>query len=137
LVRGGGEHTKGDEMTTDEAIQHLSRHCYHFGDDKTAWKVVKAALAAETAARERAEAERDRLIEAWPEYGRQEDDGPSNFVPGCVEKIGDDWEDDDLKRYPTKAAAVRAAANLEALPATGEPATPTPATDNRAREGDE
>jgi hypothetical protein len=64
---------------------------------------LKAALAASEAARERAERERDRLIEAWP---MKLDDTDTR-----IEYL---WP-----KFATREAAVRAAAALDA-PATGE-----------------
>jgi hypothetical protein len=78
---------------------------------------LAAALAASEAARERAERERDALIEAWPEIY---DDGT------VVEMMDGSWsvrEDEMLVgTHATRADAVRAAANLDAATRTEQPA---------------
>jgi hypothetical protein len=105
---------EGPSMTIDEAIREIEgvTSAWDDAEAKKAVAVIKAALA-------RVTAERDKLIEAWPEHGI--DIEPQPLV----------WHDPDGTmphawahgterswrwRHDTKAAAVRAAAGLDAKP---------------------
>jgi hypothetical protein len=77
---------------------------------KRAWEESQAEL-------RRVTAERDRLIEAWPEYGDRDDPRAIIYyprIPGdpCRDKPDEWWWDD--REFPSREAAVRAAAGLDA-----------------------
>jgi hypothetical protein len=93
-------------MTTDDAIREMDEAAavYDMGYASELWPIIKAALA-------RVTAERDRLIEAWPEaldgtvYGGASGGNWYEWTSAKKCNIGP---------HPTKAAAVRAAAGLDA-----------------------
>jgi hypothetical protein len=118
-------------MTRDEAIRRAKSQVAQWvqsGEDPTAWEddmlmqseildamdEAKAALAAEKAARERAERENAKLRAAWPEVYHR-----SNLLEEMDSGKWMLYGDADMVVYPTRDAAISAAATLDA-PATGE-----------------
>ena len=94
-------------MTTEEAMTAFQKVVMDYADE----------LAAAQAALARVTAERDRLIEAWPEYRGEYT--PRGLVRHQIDGVMPrDWANADenfwLWHHDTKAAAVRAAAGLDA-----------------------